>query len=57
LFLDFDELRDEGEGGAKTCGGAEDFDGLRGGHLWRSPDFILTGLQRVDRRGDGAYAL
>jgi hypothetical protein len=29
LFLDFDELWDEGEGGAEAGDGAEDFDGLR----------------------------
>jgi len=33
LLLDFDELRDEGEGGAETGDGAEDLDGLRGRHL------------------------
>jgi hypothetical protein len=31
--LDFDELRNEGEGGAAAGDGAEDFDGLRGEHL------------------------
>ena len=33
LLPDLEELRDEGEGGAETSDGAEDFDGLRGEHL------------------------
>ena len=33
LLPDFVEPRDEGEGGAETSAGAEDFDGLRDEHL------------------------
>src|SRR5208283_3396097 len=34
LPVDFDELRDEGEGGAETGHDADGFDGLRGEHWW-----------------------
>jgi hypothetical protein len=58
LFLDFDQLRDEGEGGAEAGDGAEDFDGLRGGHVldvsWfyfsrRSGNGVLKGDEKDSR--------
>jgi hypothetical protein len=51
LLLDFDELRDEGEGGAETGDGAEDFDGLRRWHLAEISSVYFSRGSAVERAG------